>query len=149
MSDAPGPDEQLALVREEIRFEIGLLHERVNALVGAQAFLTIAYTAAMSNGTAWGERFAQVVAPILSVLGLLLAVLARPGIEATVRLVHGWTAQRLGLLAAHPELTTSNRGPESSPDSDRWRSMLFFRAVPVLFAAVWCALTVVALVLPH
>jgi len=55
---ASGPDEtfdadRLALVRAEIRFEIDLLHQRVNALIAAEAFLTIAYTAAMSNGATW------------------------------------------------------------------------------------------------
>ena len=75
---APGPDEtfdadRLALVRAEIRFEIDLLHQRVNALLAAEAFLTIAYTAAMSNGARWGLSFATVAAPVLSVLGLLLA----------------------------------------------------------------------------
>lgn len=65
-SGSPDSRNQLAFIREETRFEIGLLHERVNALVGAEAFLTIAFTAAMSNGTAWGARFAAIVAPILS-----------------------------------------------------------------------------------
>ena len=99
-SGSPDSRNQLAFIREETRFEIGLLHERVNALVGAEAFLTIAFTAAMSNGTAWGARFAAIVAPILSA-------------------------------------------------PDQWRSMLFFRAAPGLFALVWTILTVVALVIHH
>ena len=37
-------------MRVETRSELGLLHERVNALLAAEAFLTIAYTAAMSSG---------------------------------------------------------------------------------------------------
>jgi hypothetical protein len=48
-SGSPDSRNQLAFIREETRFEIGLLHERVNALVGAEAFLTIAFTAAMSE----------------------------------------------------------------------------------------------------
>jgi len=42
--------ERLGFVRAELRFELTLLHDRVNALLTAEAFLTIAYTAAMSNG---------------------------------------------------------------------------------------------------
>ena len=153
VSPSATPGERLAWIRAEIRFELGLLHDRVNALVGAEAFLTIAYTAAMSNGTSWGSRFAQIVAPVLSVLGFLLAVLAWPGIEATVRIVLGWTEQRLELLQEHPQLDPSHGGPrpwadDRRSDPDQWRSMLFFRAAPVLFAVVWTALTVVALVLP-
>ena len=79
--------ERLTLIRAELRFELGLLHERVNALVAAEAFLTIAYTTAMSNGARWGAVFSTIVAPILAVLGLLLALLAWPGVATTVQLV--------------------------------------------------------------
>ena len=98
-SGSPDSRNQLAFIREETRFEIGLLHERVNALVGAEAFLTIAFTAAMSNGTAWGR--------------------------------------------GSPPCGADLVGP------DQWRSMLFFRAAPGLFALVWTILTVVALVIHH
>ena len=47
-SGSPDGGEQLAFIRQETRFEIGLLHERVNALVAAEAFLTIAFTAVSS-----------------------------------------------------------------------------------------------------
>lgn len=144
---------QLAFIRDETRFEIGLLHERVNALVGAEAFLTIAYTAAMSNGTAWGARFSAVVSPILSVLGLLLALLAWPGIKATADLISRWNARQLDLLAHHPAVSETvwglaARGPDGHHTApDQWRSMLFFRAVPGLFVLVWIVLTIIALVI--
>ena len=145
---APDEREQLAQIRQEIRFEIGWLHDRVNALLAAEAFLTIAYTAAMSNGAAWGARFAVWVGPLLAVLGLLLAVLAWPGVAVTVRLVLEWTA-------GHDELL--ERNPGLWPDGRPWaaarravpgqrRSLLFFRAVPVLFTVVWTVLLVIALV---
>ncbi len=68
--------ERLASIRSELRFELGLLHDRVNALLAAEAFLVIGYTAAMSNAAPWGAAFSAAVAPILSVLGLLLALSA-------------------------------------------------------------------------
>ena len=145
--------QQLALIRAEVQFELGLLHERVNALLAAEAFLTIAYTAAMSNGTPWGSRFSLIVSPILSVLGLLLAVLAWPGIDVTVRIVLDWTARLRRLFDDHPELSgtpvglSANRGDANRLVPDQRRSMLFFRAVPILFVIVWVALTVVALAL--
>lgn len=142
----PADPERLAIIRAELRFELGLLHERVNALVAAEAFLTIAYTTAMSNGARWGPTFSAVVSPILSVLGLLLALLAWPGVATTVRLVLGWTASQSELLSDHaPELAGL---PGRDSLRDQRRGMLFFQAVPGLFALVWTALTVVALALP-
>ena len=146
--------QQLAFIRQEIRVEIGLLHDRVNALLAAEAFLTIAYTAAMSNGTPWGSLFSRIVSPILALLGLFLAALAWLGVNATVRIVLDWTARERHLFDGHPSLfATVPGGLVASPGAqDRLelvqrRSMLFPRAVPVLFVAVWTALTVVAVVL--
>lgn len=93
----------MAFIRDETRFEIGLLHDRVNALIAAEAFLTIAFTAAMSTGAPWGA----VVSPILSVLGLLLALLAWPGIRATVEITLGWTARQIELLERNPALSST------------------------------------------
>lgn len=145
--------DRLASIRAELRFELGLLHDRVNALLAAEAFLTIAYTAAMSNAAPWGASFSAAVSPILSVLGLVLALSSWPGVASTVRLVLAWTADQTDLLARDVALTAGRSGlPTSSADvgrvrSTQWRSMLFFRLVPGLFALVWAALTVVAVVL--
>jgi len=117
--------------------------------------LTIAYTAAMSNGAPWGATFSTVASPVLSVLGLALALLAWPGIRATVNLILTWTRRQAELLDAHPGLADSVRGQavrgrdDRRAQPDQWRSMLFFRAVPGLFVLVWSVLTVLALVLPR
>jgi hypothetical protein len=149
--DDPSPLPYLAFIREEIRFELGLLHDRVNALLAAEAFLTIAYTAAMSNGTPWGSTFSRIVSPILALLGLLLALLAWPGVDATVKLVLQLTARERRLFDDNPSLfgtvpgsLVTSSGNQDQLESVQRRSMLFFRAVPVLFIAVWVALTVVA-----
>lgn len=144
----------LAQIREETRFELDLLHGRVNALVGAEAFLTIAYTAAMSNGAKWGGTFSALVSPILSVLGLLLALLAWPGVFATVKVILAWTDLGLAVLAADPSLskTVWGRGVHSRgarTKADQRGSLLFFRAAPGLFVLVWSALTVIAVILPR
>ena len=159
MTSAPEGDPplpQLAIIRDEIRFEIGLLHDRVNALLAAEAFLTIAYTAAMSNGTPWGGTFARIVAPILALLGLFLALLAWPGVNATVKIVLQWTFRERLLFDDHPSLAATipgglvvTNGNQAQLETVQRRSMLFFRAVPVLFVVVWIALTVVALILPR
>jgi hypothetical protein len=147
--------ERLAVIRAELRFELSLLHERVNTLVTAQAFLTISYTAAMSNSASWGPVFSAVVSPILSVLGLLLALLAWPGVASTVRLVLDWTADQAELLeydsVLSPGLSVlpSRVVDRRRVTSGQWRSLLLFRAVPGLFVVVWTVLTIVALLLPR
>lgn len=150
---APDPvadEARLAAVRDETRFELGLLHDRVNALLAAEAFLTIAYTAAMSNGATWGRQFAAAAAPTLAVLGLLLALIALPGVAATSRIVLTQTALQDQLVARLPGSalggyhSVTGRG---SAVKDQRRSLLFFRTVPLLFALAWIVLLVVTSVL--
>ncbi len=140
-------------VRAELRFEIGFLHDRVNALLTAEAFLTIAYTAAMSNGASWGPSFAAVVGPLLAILGLVLALLAWPGVTATARLVLELTKDH-GVLLTRQVDDPVSASPEGSRQlafaavqANQRRSLLFFRAVPAIFAAVWIALALVAVYL--
>lgn len=150
MSSAPGPtpQEQVQTILAETGFEIRLLHERVNALLAAEAFLTIAYTAAMASDGAW----ARVVALVLAVLGLVLATVALPGVRATARLVHLWTARLGTVLAEHPD---ARRGwvpgweDRRRREADQRRSSWFFLTVPVAFALVWVVLLGVALELPR
>ena len=139
-------------IREETRFEIVLLHERINALIGAEAFLTIAYTAAMSNGNAhWGTAFSAIVAPLLSIIGLLLAALAWPGVDASFNIILHWNRRQLQLMRERPALveTMWRPRPEGRDDPDQRTTMLFARAVPIVFGIAWMLLTVVALVLPR
>lgn len=142
--------EQLAATRAELRFELGLLHDRVNALLTAEAFLTIAYTAAMSNGTAWGALFAALVGPTLALLGLLLAMLAWPGVTTTAKLVLQLTDDQAGLLTR--QIATAPPAARPAAGALRVaqrRSLLFFRAVPAIFAVVWIALAAVAVAVTH
>ena len=154
----PAPDQvpdhaadaaRLAAVRAETRSELGLLHERVNALLAAEAFLTIAYVAAMSNGASWGRPFAAVGAPTLAVLGLLLALLTLPGVATTTRIVLAQTALQDELFGRLRGTASDYHAGAGRPPAltDQRRGLLFFRAVPVLFAVVWVVLGVLAVVL--
>ena len=128
-----------------------LLHERINALIGAEAFLTIAFAASMSNTNArWGALFSVIVAPMLSVIGLLLAVLAWPGVDASFRIVLAWNRRQLQLFEERPGLAEALWRPhvQGQRDPDQHRTMLFARAVPLVFGVLWLVLSVVALVLP-
>lgn len=151
----PDDARRLAFIREETRFEIGLLHDRVNALISAEAFLAIAFTMAMSStGAPWGALFSMFVAPTLSFVGLLLAVLAWPGVDASFKIILEWNARQLQVMRENPRLTEAMWRPHvlgkegRRADPDQRRSMIFARAVPAVFAAAWTILTVVALVLP-
>jgi hypothetical protein len=150
---APVPDpadaERVARVREETGTELGLLHDRVNALLGAEAFLTIAYTAAMSNGAPWGRTFAAVGAPVLALLGLLLALLTLPAVRGAARILLALSAQQDELFGRLGGTAPGYHGGAGRPSAlaDQRRALLFFRAVPVLFVVVWVVLGVLALVL--
>ena len=155
-SERPVDDvRRLTFIREETRFEIGLLHDRVNALIGAEAFLTIAFTMAMSNSNRhWGATFSALVPPILSLVGLLLAALAWPGVDASFKIIVEWNVRQSQLMHANPQLTDSmwrldvlGRGNQRA-DPDQRQTMLFARAVPAVFCIAWAILTVIALVLP-
>jgi len=64
------PDEhvrRLAFIREEMRFEIGVFHDRINALISAEAFLLISFTMALVYSNAhWSAKF---VTAQVSVIG--------------------------------------------------------------------------------
>ncbi len=146
---------RLAFIREETRFEIGLLHDRINALISAEAFLTIAFTMAMSNSnTHWGATFSTLVPPILSLLGFVLAVLAWPGVDSSYKILVEWNVQQLALMHGNPRMTEvmwrvdalGSGSHRTNPD--RGLSMLFARAVPTVFGIAWAALTVIAILLP-
>ena len=150
----PAPDPaadaaRLAAVREETRDELGLLHERVNALLGAEAFLTIAYTAAMSNGAPWGRRLRRRRGTGAG-RARAAARAADPARGPRGR-THppGLSAQQDELFGRLGGTAPGYHGGAGRPSSwaDQRRALLFFRAVPVLFTVVWIALGVLALVL--
>lgn len=136
----------LAEIRRETRFELQLLHERVNTLLAAEAFLTIAYTTAMSSRGTW----AAVVAPVLAILGLLLAVLAWPGVSMTAQLVMQWTYQVGDLIERYPQAQTSwsaGHQDRRTREAGQHRSLLLFRFAPPIFLGVWVILLICSLVL--
>ena len=153
----PSPDDirLFVFMREETRFEIGLLHERINALISAEAFLTIAFTMSLTNSNArFGPALSLLVPPILSLVGLILAVLAWPGVDASFKIIVEWNVRQQQVMNEKPALTDAmwrmdvlgRRNPSALPESGL--SLVFARAVPAVFTVAWALLTVVALVLP-
>ena len=146
---------RFAFIREETRFEIGLLHDRVNALIAAEAFLTIVFTMAMGNPSArLGLILPVLVAPVLALLGLTLAIMAWPGIDASFKIIAEWNLRQLLVMREYPVLSDSmwrlsvRAKGNLRADPDQRRTMLFARAAPAIFAAAWAILIVVAVILP-
>ena len=149
------PIRRLEFIREETRFEIGLLHDRINALISAEAFLTISFTMAMNSSSAeWAPTFSAFVAPVLSLVGLILAILAWPGVNASFKIIVEWNSSQQRFMRENPELIEAMWRPgvlgrgDRHADPDQRKTMLFARAVPAVFGIVWAVLTVVALALP-
>ena len=121
----------------------------MNALLAAEAFLTIAYVAAMSNGAGWGRTFASVAGPLLAVLGLLLALVTLPSVRGAARILLALSAQQDELFGRLGGTAPGYHGGAGRPSAvaDQRRALLFFRAVPLLFAVVWVVLLVLAFAL--
>lgn len=143
--DSTDGAERLAFLREEVRFEIGLLHERANALIGAEAFLTIAFTMALTSPRDEGPIL--LVAPVLALVGLVLAALAWPGTADSFRIIAAWDARQREVMAEDPLLRERMWRPEprGPGDLDQRLSLLFARAVPAVLVVAWTVLLVVAL----
>jgi hypothetical protein len=145
---------RLAFIREEMRFEIGVFHDRINALISTEAFLLISFTMALVYSNAhWSDKF-FLVAPMLSVIGFTLAVLAWPGINTSYKILVEWNVLLVQVLnEAHgvsdlmwrPSLFA---GGDRRTQADHRNGMLFARSVPVVFAAAWVILAVVVLTAP-
>lgn len=146
-------ERRLSLIREETRFEVGTIHDRVNALIGAESFLMIAFILTVVNSDAhWSAKYFALLAPMLSTVGFLLAGLAWLSIGTTVRIVVEWNALLSQLFDEAPAASRATwrasilRGSRQTATSHAV-SMLFARAVPVVFAVAWAILTVAVLVL--
>ena len=148
-----GHERRLTLIREETRFEVGSIHDRVNALIGAESFLMIAFVLTIVNSDGhWSARYFALLAPMLSTVGFVLAALAWLGIGTTSRIVVEWNDLLSALLDEAPAASRSMWRPSAlrggrQTAASHGRSMLFARAVPVVFAAVWAVLTVAVLVI--
>lgn len=146
-------EQQLAFIREETRFEVGLMHERVNALISAEAFLTIAFATALSNSNPdWGAAITFVVSPVLALIGIVLALLAMPGISASMRIIEEWNHRQEVLMRQEEAVTAAMWRPSMMPGGrkppSQRKSMLFARTVPMVFLVAWLVLAAIALVLP-
>ena len=145
---------QVLAIREEMKFEIGILHNRVNSLVSAEAFLIISFTMSLPySNERWSGRFFW-IAPLLALVGFLLAVLAWPGVNRSFKIVVEWNTLLIEALNEarkephfvwRPSVTVV--GHARTQNYHR-RGMLFSRFVPAVFAVAWILLVAIVLTGP-
>lgn len=158
MHDTADPSKEyilrLSFIREEMRFEIGILHDRINALISTEAFLLISFTMALVYSNArWSDKF-FLVSPMLSLIGFLLAVLAWPGVNTSYRIVVEWNILLIATLNEAHGLPDFMWRPsvfqdgDSRTQADHRNGLLFARLVPIVFAIAWTILTGIVLTAP-
>ena len=133
--------DRLKYYRSEIRFESELIGQRLGALLSSQSFLLIGYASSMAaaNGR-WNDVFALLLPPSLASLGLVLVLLALPGIRAGQDTLNGWRRIERELLANSPNLAafTLPSDDDGSREMLHYRHDAFAQRAPLAFAVAWC-----------
>lgn len=146
---------KIAAIREEMRFEIGVFHDRVNALISAEAFLLISFTMSLAYAGAGSGTGLFWISPTLAVIGFTLAALAWPGVLTSYRIIVEWNVLLVDVLnTAHAASTVDWRPSvfvvgEKRIQADHRRGMLFSRLVPVIFMLAWVVLAGVVFASGH
>ena len=150
------PDEEhrkkIAAIREEMRLELGVFHDRVNALISAEAFLLISFTMALTYaGPSFGPSLFW-ISPTLSVIGFTLAALAWPGVLTSYKIIVEWNILFVDSLNAAHAASAIDWRPSVFADGDKRthadhrRGLLFARFVPLIFMMAWVVLASLVLV---
>jgi hypothetical protein len=129
----------LNFYRGEIRFESDMLSSRPNAFIASQSFLVIGYASSMSASLdRWHNVFSLVFPLSFALLGLALALCARPGIEAARNVIGRWHDGQDELLSRSPGLGGYRLAPAGASVKDRLkRGTMFAKYAPEVFAAAW------------
>jgi hypothetical protein len=137
---------KIATIREEMRFEIGVFHDRVNTLISAEAFLLISFTMSLAYVGSTSSTSLFWISPTLSVIGFTLAALAWPGVTTSYKIIVEWNVLFVEVLNAAHAASTVKWRPSVFVDGDKRvqadhrRGMLFSRYVPPIFMVAWVAL---------
>ena len=141
----------LLFYRSEIKFESQLLSGCLSSLIASQSFLLIGYASAMSNLIGqWHTLFTLVFRPVLTLLGLILALQAWVGIRAALAVIAQWHHHQTALCADNADVDTYCHGLSATPhnkhddnvNSHRQHGGVFAKYAPLVFAGAWCYLAV-------
>lgn len=101
MAEAGKQNDQLDYIRTEIRSEIGLLNNRLNALMSSQSFLVIAYASTLSSSNGdFRSLFTVILPPFLAILGAALVLEARPSLKAALEAIDDWRHREANLVGS-------------------------------------------------
>lgn len=145
---------RVSTIREEMRFEISVFHNRVNALISAEAFLLISFTMTLNYASAGLAGKFFWIAPALSTIGFMLAALAWPGVNTGYKIIAEWNLLFVDVLNEAHALSTFKWRPSVFVEGDQRiqldhrRGMLFSRYVPIIFMIAWVVLAGVVLTSP-
>ena len=91
LTDAAAELAEASYMREEIKHQYSLLGARVNAYLSSQAFLVSAYAISMGNANPhFGRVFTLVFPLLLSILGIVLSLFAKEGIDGALNTIELW-----------------------------------------------------------
>ena len=142
---------RISAIRDEMRFEIGVFHDRINALISAEAFLLISFTMALTYAGQGAATPFFWISPTLAIVGFALAALAWPGVATSYRIIVEWNVLFVDVLnEAHAAATVGWRPSvfvhgDKRTQADHRRSMLFSRFVPAIFMLAWVILACIVL----
>jgi hypothetical protein len=143
---------RIAFIREEMRFEVGVLHDRINAIISAEAFLIISFTMALGYVRSQSGYVYSLIASLLALLGFSLATLAWPGVNASYKIVVEWNLLLVQVLNEAHAASSLIWRPSVFATGDRRthaehrNGLLFARSIPIVFATAWAFLAALALV---
>lgn len=142
---------RMAAIRKEMHFEVGVFHERINALISAESFLLISFTMALTYAGEGAATSFFWISPILAAIGFTLAALAWPGVATSYKIIVEWNILFVAALDAGHEASTVLWRPSVFVDgnrriqADHRRGMLFSRFIPIIFMVAWVVLAGIVL----
>jgi len=149
MADGQVTDnELLTFYRSEIRFESEVVNGRLQALLGSQSFLVIAYATAMTGSTKrWGDTMVLIIPPLMALLGFVLAAMAWPGIRAAYAAIAKWEAREHALHQRCNFLVDFTLATSEDDERDMMRrgqeGARFALRAPLVFLGAWAVFGVV------
>ena len=135
---------RISFVRDEMRFQIGILHDRINSLISFEAFLSISFTMSLAYVHANDKTY--LISFVLASLGFILAVVAWPGIKSSYDIIVEWNLLLISIL--NEARTSSNLLWRPSvfvhgdlrTQADHRKGLLFALLVPIVFCVAWSVL---------
>ncbi|MBB2203270.1 hypothetical protein [Gluconacetobacter tumulisoli] len=139
---SPTDHDLLAFYRSEIRFESEVVNGRLQALLGSQSFLVIAYATALTGANNhWGNTLLLIGPVLFSLLGFVLALMAWPGIRAAYAAIAKWEEKERALHGRCSYLVNFTLAANEDDSLDMTRrnqeGALFAHRAPIVFVVAW------------